>query len=173
MRILIADSAPRVRSALRLYIEQCRSDVEILEAESFNEVQCLAECSRIEVALIDWHLPEQGGKAALRYLRRTQPDACVIVLSGRPEAEGQASDADAFISKGYPADRLRAIFEQRESCRDRRLRLHQTQIAAHTLQRDPSRTGTQERDQGHTYGGGETPSTRGTDDKGLQERQVR
>ena len=120
MRILIADSAPRVRSALKLYIEQCRSDVEILEAGSFNEVRCLAECSRIEVALIDWHLPKGGGEAALHYLRRAQPDACVIVLSGRPEAEGQASDADAFISKGDPPDGLKAILEQRESCNNRR-----------------------------------------------------
>jgi len=117
MRILIADSAPRVRSALKLYIEQCRPDVVILEAESFNEVQFLAERSRIEVALIDWHLPKQGGKAVLHYLRRTQPDACVIVLSGRPEAERQASDAnaDAFISKGDPPDDLKAILDRRES----------------------------------------------------------
>ena len=120
MRILIADSAPRVRSALKLYIEQYRSDVEILEAGSLNEVQYLAERCRIEVALIDWHLPKQGGEAALLYLRRTQPDACVVVLSGRPEAERQASDADAFISKGDPLDSLKAILEQRGSYSGRR-----------------------------------------------------
>lgn len=114
MHVLIADSAARVRSALRLYVEQFRTELAIIEAASLDEVRETLNEVPIDVALVDWHLADGGGVAALRLIRRFRPDACVIVLSGRPEARREASTAraDAFVSKSDPPDRLHALLEQ-------------------------------------------------------------
>jgi len=120
MQVLVADSAPAARSALKLYIEQWRTDARILEAGSSAEVMEHAATTRIDVALVDWHLPKLGGQTTVLRLRSLQPSACIIVLSGRPEAvkEVREAEADAFISKADPPDTLRMLLERPDACPD-------------------------------------------------------
>lgn len=114
MRVLIADGAHAVRSALRLYIEQGEIEVHVVEAASVGDVAAIAARAPIDVALIDWTLPVTGAGAAIDAVRSGCPDAYIVVLSGRPEAAQPALDAgaDDFISKGDPPESLAGIFEQ-------------------------------------------------------------
>lgn len=108
MRVLLADGQTRVRSALRLALEQ-NSLIgmvdEVTDAESL-----LADVATLcpDLLLLDWELPGQTAGELLPTLRQLCPHLYVIALSGHPEA-GQAAlaaGADAFFSKTNPPDRL-------------------------------------------------------------------
>ena len=108
MRVLIADGAETVRSALRLLLELRLTQVEIVEAQSVEDVERHAQDGPIDIALIDWDLRVGGGRDAIKALRQKQPKVPTIVLSGRPEVrqEAPAAKADAFVSKGDPPEKL-------------------------------------------------------------------
>jgi DNA-binding NarL/FixJ family response regulator len=107
MRILLADDEPKVRSALRLILEQLKeveAVEEVTDAESLTNQ--LRECTP-DLLLVDLELPGLRSDALLSELRRYAP-LKVIVLSGRcqPPQMALVSRADAFISKCEPPDRL-------------------------------------------------------------------
>jgi len=117
MRILLADDQPKVRSALRLLLEEEGLDV---VGEASDAEQALEQTAEREpdLVLLDWELPGQGGPAAVAGLRDAQPGVLVVALSGRPGARQAALDAgaDAFVSKGEPPERLLAVVME---CRHR------------------------------------------------------
>jgi DNA-binding NarL/FixJ family response regulator len=118
VRILIADGATKVRSALALLVQHRQAEAEIVQAESVPEVSRLAARMQIDVALVDWSLPQGGGEAALATLRRFWPEAYIVILSGRPEVEDKARavSPDAFVSKGNPPDDLEQILDSIADC---------------------------------------------------------
>ncbi len=107
MRVLLADDEPKVRSALRLILEQLR------EVESVDEVAdaaSLADRLRTtppDLLLVDWELPGLHPGASFNEARQRAP-LKVIVLSGHCPAPLAAlsSGADACVSKCEPPDRL-------------------------------------------------------------------
>jgi DNA-binding NarL/FixJ family response regulator len=107
MRVLLADDEPKVRSALRLILEQ------LSEIESIEEVfDAKSLENRIKVAppdllLVDWELPGLHPLATFSELCSCPP-LKVIVLSGRCPAPQAAiySGADACVSKCESPDRL-------------------------------------------------------------------
>ena len=107
MRVLLADDEPKVRSALRLILEQLK------EVESVDEVADAAgleDCLRAappDLLLVDWELPGLHPGASFTEMRRRTPIK-VIVLSGRCASPQNAlsSGADAFVSKCESPDRL-------------------------------------------------------------------
>jgi DNA-binding NarL/FixJ family response regulator len=107
MRVLLADDEPKVRSALRLILEQLQ---EIESVEEVNDAKSLAD--RLQTAppdllLVDWELPGLHPLTIFAELRRRAP-LKVIVLSGRCPAPQAAiySGADACVSKCESPDRL-------------------------------------------------------------------
>lgn len=112
MDILIADDQPKVRSALRLLLEQepgLSVIGEIADAQDLL-VQAAATCP--DLVLLDWELPTHPSHSNLiAALRALCPRLRVIALSGRPEARhaALAAGADAFVSKGDPPEGLLAI----------------------------------------------------------------
>ena len=110
MRVLLADDESKVRSALRLLLEQepgLSVVDEVAEAgEALGQIQ--ATCP--DLLLLDWELPGQQAADLLPALRRCCPRLLVIALSGRPEARqaALAAGAEAFVSKGDPPERLLA-----------------------------------------------------------------
>jgi len=110
LRVLIADSRPRVRSAMRLLLIQEPGVTVVGEAEDVEQALILVAERRPDLVLLDWELPRWGGRAALAGLRRVQPGLAVVALSGRPEARRSAEEAgvDGFVSKGEPPERLLA-----------------------------------------------------------------
>jgi len=107
-RILLADDQAKVRSALRLLLEN-QPDVEILgEAVDTTGLLNLVKAARPDVILLDWELPGLPAVALLPLLHLHQPGLRVIALSGRPEASKAALEAgaDTFVSKGNPPECL-------------------------------------------------------------------
>lgn len=113
MRILLADDQVKVRSALRLLLEQ-EGDMDVV-AEAADSVGLLlaAEQKSPDVVLLDWELPGVPVADLVPLLRRLSPTIRILALSGRPEAESTAVavGVDAFVSKTTPADQLRVALD--------------------------------------------------------------
>ena len=110
MRILIADTQPKVRFALQVLLQR-QPDLnvvgEAIDAESLlGEVE--SECP--DVVLLGWELPGMEMACLVPTLRERCPGIVVIALSGRLEAHRAASKlgVDAFVSKSSPPDQLLA-----------------------------------------------------------------
>ncbi len=114
MRILLADDQSKVRSALRLLLEQHPALSVVAEAADAEALLAQAKKTHPDLALLDWELPGQAALDLLPVLRASCPGLYVIALSSRPEA-GQAAladGADSFVSKGEPPERLLAAIDQ-------------------------------------------------------------
>jgi len=110
MRVLLADDQSKVRSALRLVLEQ-QPGVSILgEAVDITGLLDWMKATCPDLVLLDWELPGFETDRLLLTLRELCPCLAVIALSGRAEARQAALDAgvDAFVSKGDPPERLLA-----------------------------------------------------------------
>jgi DNA-binding NarL/FixJ family response regulator len=113
MRVLLADDQAKVRSALRLLLEQL-SDVEILgEAVDATGLLDWVRATKPDVILLDWELPGLPATSLLPTLQSHHPDLQVVALSGRPAARHAALEAgvNAFVSKGDPPERLLAVIK--------------------------------------------------------------
>ena len=110
MRILIADTQPKVRFALQVLLQR-QPDLnvvgEAVDAESLIE-QVESACP--DVVLLGWELPGMAMDCLVPSLRERCPGIVVIALSGRLEAHRAAHKlgVDAFVSKASPPDRLLA-----------------------------------------------------------------
>lgn len=110
MRILIADTQPKVRFALQVLLQR-QPDLKVvgeaIDAESLLE-EVETECP--DVVLLGWELPGMDMDRLIPSLRESCPGIVVIALSGRLEAHRAADKlgVDAFVSKSSPPDRLLA-----------------------------------------------------------------
>jgi len=110
MQILLADDQAKVRSALRLLLEQ-EPNLDILgEAVDTQGLLDWVGALHPDVVLLDWGLPGLSHNGVVTELHAICPHLSVVALSGKPEARQEALDAgvDAFVSKGDPPDRLLA-----------------------------------------------------------------
>ena len=129
MRIFIADDQIKVRSALRLLLEQEPGLRVVGEAAETESLLAQAEATQPDLMLLDWELPNLvgvnsstgSGSRLLAALRARCPRLVVIALSGRLEARQAAmtAGADAFVSKGDPPERLLAALQAVEATMNR------------------------------------------------------
>lgn len=109
MRILLADDDPKVRSALRLILEQDARNGAIEEVDSIEKLLAWTANGKADLVLLDWYLPGlQQPAHVFAYLRRSAP-ALKIVAMGADHQSRQialALGADAFISKSDPPEEL-------------------------------------------------------------------
>jgi len=110
MRILLADTQPKVRFALRVLLEQ-QLGWEVVGEEATSE-GLLAHAADLcpDLVLLDWGLAGTSAAALLHALRSGCPEVVVIGLSGRPgmRREVLSAGADDFVSKGEPPEHLLA-----------------------------------------------------------------
>jgi DNA-binding NarL/FixJ family response regulator len=110
MRILLADSHPKVQLALRVLLEQ-QSGYEVVGAAG-DVVDLLIQLSVTcpDLLLLAWELPGPASIELLPAIHRICPTLPIIAISERLEARHVALEAgaDAFVSKGDPPDRLLA-----------------------------------------------------------------
>jgi DNA-binding NarL/FixJ family response regulator len=114
MLVLIADGQARVRSALRLLLEQ-QPGIQILgEAIDTTGVFDWIKAACPDVILLDWELPGQASNDLVVELSRKCPATAIVILSGRPETaqEALAAGARAFVDKGDPPERLLMALDQ-------------------------------------------------------------
>ena len=122
MRVLLADDQTKVRSALRLLLEQEPGLSVVGEAAEAEDLLAQVAATQPDLVLLDWELPGLRTDDRLSVLRALCPQLKVIALSGQPEARRAAlsAGADAFVSKGEPPERLLAAVED---CRPRQHRV--------------------------------------------------
>lgn len=120
LRILIADDCPRVRSALRLLIENEGCNCKVVgEVEDVRGLQACANRKDADLVLLDWELPglpdsqEQVADFITR-LHASGRHLQVVAFSGYIESSSQARKAgvDAFISKIDPPEGIIAILKE-------------------------------------------------------------
>ncbi len=110
LQVLIVDDQPRARRSLKALLATC-SQVEMArEAVDGRDALASVEERLPDVILMDARMPEMDGLQATRLIKTKWPQVKVIVLSMYAEYmdEALAAGADAFVSKGAPADRLLA-----------------------------------------------------------------
>lgn len=114
MRVLLADDRVKVRSALRLYLEQ-EPGIQIVGEAADTTGLLLAMTNKApDLVLLDWELPGLPAAQLLRLLRYERPSLKVIAMSSRPEAREAALEAraNAFISKGASPERVLKILNE-------------------------------------------------------------
>jgi DNA-binding NarL/FixJ family response regulator len=108
LRVLIADTVPRARAALRALLDGWL-DIDVVgEAANGQELVQLAGVMHPDVVVLDVAMPLMEGLDAMRAIKRRRPETRVIVLTlyawHRPAA--LAAGADAFLLKGCPIAEL-------------------------------------------------------------------
>lgn len=101
MRLLLADDQIKVRSALRLLLEQ-EPDLQVVgEAADATELLLAVPEKEPDVVLLDWELPGLPAAQLVRLLLYERPFLKIIAMSSRPEVERLALNAGvpAFLSK--------------------------------------------------------------------------
>jgi DNA-binding NarL/FixJ family response regulator len=114
--ILIAESQPATRAALRLLIEQQPGWRLAGEAADVTGLLQQVAGGLVDVVLLDWSLPGLSAARTLRLVRREQPSLFIAVLSTHSEDRlpALAAGADEFIWKGDPPQHLLSIIRPYE-----------------------------------------------------------
>jgi DNA-binding NarL/FixJ family response regulator len=108
MRIFLADDEARVRSALRLLLEQQPDLVVVGEAEAGAALLPEVGATQPDLLLVDWELPGPPVSSLVDALKELAPALIVVALSGRPESRRAAAQAgaDGFVSKVDPPEKI-------------------------------------------------------------------
>lgn len=119
MRIMIADSHPEVRAALRLLLEEDSATwIVVAEAASAIELINRARSANPQVILVDWDLPgmqtaplgadHQRADKIILALKAIAPKAKIMALSTSAEVKLAAlqTGVDAFLCKSEPPQQL-------------------------------------------------------------------
>ena len=111
MRVLLADDQIRVRSALRLLLDQEPGLQVVGEVADATGLLLAATEKAPDLVLLDWELPGLPAAQLLRLLLYERPLLKVIAMSSRPEVAQPALDAgaQAFLSKSEPPERVLSI----------------------------------------------------------------
>ena len=118
LQVLIVDDQPRARRSLKALLATCSQVETSREAvDGRDALACVEECLP-DVILMDARMPEMDGLQATRLIKTKWPQVKVIVLSMYAEYmdEALAAGADAFVSKGAPADKLLATLSALTQC---------------------------------------------------------
>jgi len=116
MKVIIAEKLGKVRSALRLLIEQ------ELGGQIVAEVSCAASLfenlsfSQPELLVLDWNLPGLEGSDRIARVRDLCPDLKVIAVCSQG-SEREIEGANAIITKGDPPERVLAALHSSNTSR--------------------------------------------------------
>ena len=117
-RCLLVDDDDDIRTSVRDYLT--RFDMTILAAADGREMRRLLASEPIDVAVLDIMLPDESGLDLCQWLRKTQPQIPVIMLTaqGDPSSRvvGLELGADDYVGKPFePRElvaRIRAVLRR-------------------------------------------------------------
>ena len=103
-KILLADDQTKVRSALRLLLEQEDRWQIVAEVGDASTLSAAMALTSPDIILLDWELPGLQGKKSVAGMRSCCPHVKIVALSSQVDARKEARKAqvDAFVSKGDP-----------------------------------------------------------------------
>ncbi|MGD8403618.1 MAG: response regulator transcription factor [Anaerolineales bacterium] len=110
LRILLADDNRDSRSALGLLLETRLGASIVGEAATMAALLEQAASTHPDVVILDWELPGKPEADRIVALRSVMPGVQIIVISARPESASLAAEADAFINKTDPPEKILAVF---------------------------------------------------------------
>jgi DNA-binding NarL/FixJ family response regulator len=96
MRIVIADYYALLRDGLGILVKELTDDVTILHCESFDEVLEVLERDSVDLALLDFNLPNLNGFGSIRTAHERFPRVPIVVTA----ASERWSDACGVIEAG-------------------------------------------------------------------------
>ncbi len=113
MKILVVDDHALVREGLSQVLKGLEAEqaVEVLQAPDCTQAFALANTHPdLDLVLLDYHLPDMNGLAALAIFGKRHPELPVVILSGsaNPSVMQQAlsQGAAGFITKSGRSDEL-------------------------------------------------------------------
>jgi DNA-binding NarL/FixJ family response regulator len=116
MKILIVDDHPLFRAGFHAVLEQSKLDAAILSVATLGEaLDHLRHDLDIGLVLLDLHLRDSDGFAALRQIGEHFPTTACIIISG-DEHDGiahqaVAAGASGFIPKSFTAEEMLAAID--------------------------------------------------------------
>lgn len=115
--VLVVDDEPGLRRSLSLVL--CAAGYETIEACNGSEAVAIARerGDDIALALIDQSMPEMGGFAAAREIRRTHHDLPIIMMSGYSHASERHQEGYQVIAKPFEPELLLQSIQR--ACRER------------------------------------------------------
>jgi len=83
MRVLLADDHKLVRDALAFYCSRLADDVEVLQAETYDQAaEMAAQAASLDLIILDLNMPGGSGFDGLDAMRKRYPDTPIVILSG-------------------------------------------------------------------------------------------
>lgn len=105
LRVLIADDHPLFRDGLRHLVNQLDEQAAVVEAGTLSEAHQLAsgDSNSFDLILLDLRMPGMDGFEGIRTMKRTVPNARIVVISGfesrRNAEQSLEAGASGFIPK--------------------------------------------------------------------------
>lgn len=117
MKILVVDDHALVREGLRQVLKGLDEQVDVLEAPNCGRAFELAALHPdLDLVLLDYHLPDMNGLAALSIFGKRHPELPIVMLSGsvNPRVMRQVLEqgASGFMTKSGLSDDLLAVIRR-------------------------------------------------------------
>jgi two-component system chemotaxis response regulator CheY len=114
LRVLIVDDNFNIRQILAALVEVEGGTV--FEAESGAEAISRYRAHKPNLVLLDVDMPGMSGLEAARAIKRMNPDAAIVMVTGRAErqvvAEAYAIGIQDFLVKAFDPLRVRQLLQQ-------------------------------------------------------------
>lgn len=112
-RVLIVDDSSTVRSVVRKVLQASSFRLEADDAEDGMAAIAKTKGQRFDIVFLDCQMPGLDGFATLAELKRTQPNAKVVMITGtkdfRIEDRAKAEGASDFLFKPFFAKDIDAV----------------------------------------------------------------
>ena len=106
VRIFLANENPALRSALALLLEtRLQADI-VGETQNMENLFSHLRLARPDIVILDSDLPGLPQKNRVAVLHQKYPGLKVVILGSPPEAPGRPAQADAYISKSEPPEKM-------------------------------------------------------------------
>jgi DNA-binding NarL/FixJ family response regulator len=111
LKILVVDDHALVREGLRQVLKGLDEHVDVLDAPTCGRAfELAAQHPDLDLVLLDYHLPDMNGLAALAIFGKNQPELPIVMLSGsvNPRVMRQVLEqgASGFMTKSSLSDDL-------------------------------------------------------------------
>lgn len=114
LRVLIVDDSSAMRAFVRAALEE-DGGADVVESTSGFEALRILPRENFDVVIVDVNMPDINGLELVSFLRKTPQhrDTPVIIISteasSRDQERGIALGANAFLSKPFEPEELRAL----------------------------------------------------------------
>lgn len=111
MKILVVDDHALVREGLRQVLKGLEENLEVLQAGTCEQAFAAAQThGDLDLVLLDYHLPDMNGLAALNVFGEQHPELPVVLLSGSANTvmmrQVLQAGAAGFVTKSCVSDEL-------------------------------------------------------------------